>query len=1441
MKLKNNRILLCIYLCVCIIAQSVLPGIQVFAANNEISGKLLLIRGGSDGVELKSGDELHQGDKIHFEYTFTTPDKIDSQQEVKIKIPEIFSFVGFKSKDIKQHITEQNDDGTTSKEYDVTCGKLSVNKSNDLIISLNSETVGNIDMSISLDASVDLPAMGDKDDNKVEYIIDGEEYEFNLIRDDASEKDEVKSPTIEKDGSYNNGIITWNLNVNLNQTTGSSVIINDVLENEQQLIEDKIKMPDNCTYEFDNNLLKFDLSDADRNKTLNFSYKTKLDASEYGSNYEDKVIHNKAELLIDYESVASSEKSLNIKSDWISKSAKVDKENKLVHWTIEVNNNNCKISEPKIIDKFPSKELLLKKGSVTLNGDALDENSYSIERSSENEPFTFTYKFKNDITSKQTLCFTTEVNNTEFTNDSLSFSNTANFEFKDGHSSRNEKSNECIAEVGRSVIDQKNTDLLPKDKQLTWEARINHNNANIKNGKISLTIDEGQELLDKSITINTKKVAWTLVSNGPGVGEPYIYTYEYTDTENSNVYKYIYNKNTRKLEFYFPSEINSEYFIGFNTTFTDLDKFKEYFADNNSSGKNIIHNVTLTGDDITAQNCDLSYTVQSDILGKTCTGYNYLTKEFSWMVNLNRRKIEIKDLLFTDNIPGKLELVDGSFAVKKSEEEPVIISNNDCLEGNAIKYELGTIDGEYEILYKTRIKDSSLKDMFVETNIDSHIVKGKDIDTVNVIGKNSAALYSESLKNGEIENIAADTKSNINRKSIIKEGSYNEECNCVDWEIIVNTNNINLSELTNSKEAKIEDILPNNVKLDLSSINLYELNIAENGDFSEGSKVDISKENIIYDEETNKFDFILPNKLDKPYKLIFSTDILSGSSIDNSAKLIMSGDFKEDDLKSDLRFSADGSGSGYGTIRCKKVIVDVKDVDTGESLEGVQIQLLNKFNDKVKEASTSDDGQVEFDKLKAKSEYSVKQDTFLKGYEMSDRPIGEPEINGNEIKYTIYNKKILRKISFFVKNNNNKPVKGSIFGIYNSNDELLKKAESDENGTTEFEDMPYGSYKIKQIYAPNGFNKTQEIVDVIVDDQTVDNKTGVNLNLKENIITNEAGVTNDFKITRTIKNEDGTKSPYANNEILLITLDGEIVGSGTTDDNGQLILEKIPSGDYFLIDKKAASGVKSSAPIKIHINDEENKATEYSDTAEKFKNDESVTSNVALVSINDTKELIKNAKFKIISDNGDYTDTQETDNNGVVLFNNLVPGEYTIKSLEVPSGYENNISIKVTVDKDFSGTDLNVVIFKNLTENVDVVSNDNYTSHGNSTKNNKHDHKHTSDEQKVSEDEITNDTISTNNKVNNKKENVDTDLDQYSDFNNNSDVYDSTKNNLEVKMYDNSNKKDSKANNFDTDKAYYKDKLPQAGYTFDTKILVILGLAFICVGLVIRNKKEINR
>ena len=61
---------------------------------------------------------------------------------------------------------------------------------------------------------------------------------------------------------------------------------------------------------------------------------------------------------------------------------------------------------------------------------------------------------------------------------------------------------------------------------------------------------------------------------------------------------------------------------------------------------------------------------------------------------------------------------------------------------------------------------------------------------------------------------------------------------------------------------------------------------------------------------------------------------------------------------------------------------------------------------------------------------------------------------------------------------------------------------------------------------------------------------------------------------------------------------------------------------------------------------------------------------------NETKELLKGAKFEILDENKNVIKIDQTNDNGQIVFEKIMPGKYYIKEIEAPNGYTLNSELK---------------------------------------------------------------------------------------------------------------------------------------------------------------------
>ncbi len=169
---------------------------------------------------------------------------------------------------------------------------------------------------------------------------------------------------------------------------------------------------------------------------------------------------------------------------------------------------------------------------------------------------------------------------------------------------------------------------------------------------------------------------------------------------------------------------------------------------------------------------------------------------------------------------------------------------------------------------------------------------------------------------------------------------------------------------------------------------------------------------------------------------------------------------------------------------------------------------------------------------------------------------------------------------------------------------------------------------------------------------------------------------------------------------------GELVGTQTTNNAGDLVFKNIPYGDYYLTETQASAGYRTINKIKITVSGAEcapstvktqvtfqNTADDTANTAQHFSYDAEnnvvkVTNNPILAKLQvvkkaaDTQALQAGVTFGLYRDGNpvmDNTDpanpqplTATTDEQGVAVFSNIAGGEYVVKEITAKRGYTSN-------------------------------------------------------------------------------------------------------------------------------------------------------------------------
>lgn len=435
-----------------------------------------------------------------------------------------------------------------------------------------------------------------------------------------------------------------------------------------------------------------------------------------------------------------------------------------------------------------------------------------------------------------------------------------------------------------------------------------------------------------------------------------------------------------------------------------------------------------------------------------------------------------------------------------------------------------------------------------------------------------------------------------------------------------------------------------------------------------------------------------------------------------SQKMISSGKIK--DIKTTLKLTIIG-----GSITINKLDSKNGNLSLGEaSLDGAKYGLYNKNNTLVGEFITGIQNTIDGLPL---GEYYIKEITPSKGYRLDENTYKVNIDRYNlDVKLDVYEDIIERKVDIFKTFASDKTglltsEEGVSFEIYDKNKALVKTITTDENGYASLT-LPYGTYTLKQINSPIGYEKIEDQTIIIdkYDDRPIyklfsDAKIKSKIKIiKRDLDTGEV-VTNSLS---KFKIYDVDKKEY-------LSFNGTNIFE-TNEDGYYITPEALPSGKYqiFEVDDKLNNYLYNKDYVEFEINDSSNfvkdgderllevlfynKIVKGKIELHKYGEDIIYNNN----SYKYKEILLSSVIFKVytkdnIYENGKLIYSKDTlvgeiitDNNGYGILDNLPLGEYYIK--EISSNKDNQVNnsiynIKLDYKDQYTGI---------VTENIDIYN-----------------------------------------------------------------------------------------------------------------------------------------
>lgn len=254
--------------------------------------------------------------------------------------------------------------------------------------------------------------------------------------------------------------------------------------------------------------------------------------------------------------------------------------------------------------------------------------------------------------------------------------------------------------------------------------------------------------------------------------------------------------------------------------------------------------------------------------------------------------------------------------------------------------------------------------------------------------------------------------------------------------------------------------------------------------------------------------------------------------------------------------------------------------ETSKPLANSEFELYNSINEKLSSFTTKENGEVSLGYLK-EGDYKLKEINPPKGYILSKDFInfkvknGKAIQDGNEIEFitvsNIPNSIRIKKTDDSKLESDAKFLSGAKFELNKVNDQKFKSLvkETDDKGEIEFKEIEPGTYYLKEVLAPNGYEQIKEDIGPIV----VDN-TGVVTIPWDKLKSNDVEKWNNQEIIR-IKNKKLKSAIYIDKVDAInpeIKLSGAKFSLYTNDENYKNNKKLVRNGiNYYLISEKVSN------------------------------------------------------------------------------------------------------------------------------------------------------------------------------------------------------------------------------------------------------------------------------
>ena len=370
-----------------------------------------------------------------------------------------------------------------------------------------------------------------------------------------------------------------------------------------------------------------------------------------------------------------------------------------------------------------------------------------------------------------------------------------------------------------------------------------------------------------------------------------------------------------------------------------------------------------------------------------------------------------------------------------------------------------------------------------------------------------------------------------------------------------------------------------------------------------------------------------------------------------------------------MSFTVDGDGvvTGTTTIRDDYTRFSIAKCDENEApLAGVEFSLIRPDGSTLMTVRTNRSGIATFEKVPHGS-YRIVETRPLAGYLPAEMDV-QVNVDGTFLNpeeplaviVNVPNEVLIQKVD-----QDGKPLSGAEFALIDAFGDRFAVATSDANGQVRFHKVPYGSYTIRELKAPDGYLASKEEITLKVDANFRSTGTPV------------ATVVNHQKRVKFIKVDTSGKFLPGVEFSLLNAVTYEVVETVTSNEKGEFLFTQFDYGDWIIRETAAPDGYSRMEDYLLHVGADWTEPDPITLI--------NIPSTYMFFKSDNRRNALAGVTFVVEDEKGKVVQEVVSGEDGVVYIYGLMPGKYTIRETATVEGFAvSDDTIEIVIDEKYT-------------------------------------------------------------------------------------------------------------------------------------------------------------